>query len=91
MGELISDFAEWLKDVLLWVPRKLWAELLDGLAAILSAIPVPDFVSVAQGALSSLPSSVVFFLDKFEFASGVSMIMGAYLLRFLIRRIPLIG
>ena len=91
MGEMLSDFAKWLADLLLWVPRKLWAELLDGLASIVEAIPVPDFVSTAQSAFASIPSSVLFFADKFAVAEGVAMILAAYGLRFVIRRIPLIG
>lgn len=91
MGELLSDFAQWLIDTLLWLPRKLWAELLDGLATLVESMPVPDFVTTAQSAFSGIPSSVLFFLDKFAFAEGLAMVLSAYLLRFLLRRIPLIG
>ncbi|MNZ27766.1 hypothetical protein D3C78_449880 [compost metagenome] len=91
MGEILSDFGKWLVDVLLWVPRTLWAELLEGLSGLIAAIPVPGFVTTAQSAFASIPSSVLFFLDKFEFSAGIAMIMSAYVLRFVIRRIPLIG
>jgi hypothetical protein len=91
MGELLSDFAGWLKDVLLWVPRKLWSELLDGLAALLTAIPTPDFVIQAQAAMGGIPSNVVFFASKFAVPESIAMALAAYAIRFLIRRIPLIG
>lgn len=91
MGDLLSDFAQWLKDVLLWVPRKLWSELLDGLAALLTAIPTPDFVIQAQNAFGGLPASVVFFATKFAVPECIAMALAAYAIRFLIRRIPLIG
>ncbi len=88
---MLSDFATWLKDVLLWVPRKLWAELLDGLASILAAIPVPGFVNDAQNAFGSLSPGIVFFASKFAVPEILSMVIAAYGLRFLIRRIPIIG
>jgi len=91
MGDLLSDFAEWLMDLLLWVPRKLWAELLDGLATLFEAIPVPDFIATAQSVFNGIPSTMLFFLDKFAFGEGVAMVLSAYLLRFLLRRIPIIG
>lgn len=91
MADYLSDFAEWLKELLLWIPRKLWAELLDGLAAMLTAIPVPDFVTQAQAAFSGIPSSVIFFATKFAVPEAVGMALAAYGLRFLIRRIPFIG
>lgn len=91
MADMLAGFAEWLKEVLLWVPRKLWAELLDGLAAILSAIPVPDFVITAQSAFAGLPSGVVFFANKFAVPEILGMVIAAYVIRFLIRRIPVVG
>ena len=91
MGQILSDFATWLLDLLLWVPRKLWAELLEGLATLVEGLPVPGFIATAQSAFDGIPSSVVFFLDKFAFAEGVAMVLSAYVLRFVLRRIPLIG
>lgn len=91
MGDLLSGFATWLKDVLLWVPRKLWAELLDGLAAMLTAIPVPDFVNTAKDAFTNIPPGVVFFASKFGVPEILSMVIAAYVVRFLIRRIPVVG
>ena len=91
MGDLLGDFASWLKDLLLWVPRKLWAELLDGFAALLTAIPVPDFVHTAQSAFGGIPTSVIFFATKFAVPEAIAMALAAYGIRFLIRRIPVIG
>lgn len=88
---MLSDFATWLKDVLLWVPRKLWAELLEALAAVIQAIPVPDFFQTAKSAFTSIPPSVLFFAAKFAVPEGLTMILAAYALRFVLRRIPLIG
>ena len=94
MSSLI-DFLEsiltWLKDLLLWLPRKLTELVLDGLAALIEAIPVPDFLSSAPGFLGGIDPTLVFFLNGFAFAEGLTIIFSAYVLRFLIRRLPIVG
>lgn len=87
----MDDLLQFLKDVLLWVPRKLWAEMLDGLAALLESIPVPDFVQQAQDAFGGIGGNVLFFAQKLAVGEGITMILAALVLRFLLRRIPLIG
>ena len=42
-------------------------------------------------ALTSIPASVWYFLDLMNFSMGVSTVLAAYVTRFIIRRIPLIG
>lgn len=87
----MDDLMQFLKDVLLWVPRKLWAEMLDVLADLLESIPTPDFVLQAKDAFASIGGNVLFFAQKFAVGEGITMILAALLLRFLLRRIPLIG
>ena len=91
MADWINTALEWLKELFLWLPRKLWSELLEALSAVISAIPVPDFVYQAQGAFASLSGNVLFFAQKFALGEGITMILAAYALRFIIRRIPIIG
>lgn len=64
---------------------------------------VTEFVSVLQssgllpsagsinGALGGIPSSVWYFLDLFNFSMGFSALLSAWVARFIIRRIPVIG
>lgn len=87
----MADLMQFLKDVLLWVPRKLWAEILDGLASLLESIPTPDFVLQAKDAFAGIGGNVLFFAQKLAVGEGITMILAALLLRFLLRRIPLIG
>jgi hypothetical protein len=47
--------------------------------------------SALTSALTSIPSSVWYFLDLMNFSMGVSMVLSAYVTRFIIRRIPVIG
>jgi len=88
---MLSDFAEWLKDLLLWVPLKLWELLLDGLAGVLEAMPVPSFINSAQGYMNGIGGNVLWMLNVFAVPEGMAMVMSALLLRFVLRRIPFIG
>ena len=81
----------WFKDLLLWIPRKLVELVLDGLASLFELIPVPDFFSDASGYLSSLDSELMYFMAAFRFDDGLTIVMSAFILRFLIRRLPVIG
>jgi hypothetical protein len=60
-----------------------------------------EFVSVVQtwlpdgsavsGAFGALPPSIWYFLSVFAVPQGISLIVPAYITRFAIRRIPLLG
>jgi len=91
MWSYIEKFAEWLKDLLLYLPRKLWAELLDSFASMIEALGVPAFIQQAQSAFDGIPPVMIFFATKFAVPEGVAMLLAALVLRFLLRRIPLIG
>lgn len=89
--DFLSDMLVWLKDLLLWLPNKLAELILDGLAALIEAIPVPSWLSNAPTFLGNIDPTVAFFLEGFQFAQGLLIVFAAYVLRFLIRRIPVIG
>lgn len=91
LGGKFEEILEWVKDFFLWVPRKLWEEMLDGIASFFEALPVPDFIIQATNAFSGIGGNVLFFAQKFAVGEGIAMVLAAYLLRFLLRRIPLIG
>lgn len=78
-------------EVLLWIPRKIFELVMAALAALIQAIPVPDFVNQIPSLFSSLPQGVLWGFYLFNFAAGVAIIVSAYVIRFLIRRIPIIG
>lgn len=78
--ELITDFPEWLFE-----------QVALQIVAFFQALPVPSFMVTAGNAFQGIPSSVLFFLGAFHVGPGVTMILGAYLLRFILRRIPIIG
>lgn len=88
---MLDEFAQWLKDTLLWIPRKLWAEMLEALSGLIDAIPVPDFINTASGYMHGIPSGILWTLNMFAVPEGMLMIGAALVLRFVLRRIPLIG
>lgn len=47
--------------------------------------------SSLNGALSGISASTAYFLDVFALQSGLSLVVSAYVTRFVIRRIPVIG
>lgn len=87
----ISSSLEWVYDFTLWVPHKLVEKLLDGLASFLVAIPVPEFFGAAASGLAAVPPGVAFFVSFAQIPQGIGMVLSAYGLRFIVRRIPLIG
>jgi hypothetical protein len=48
-------------------------------------------VQALDSAFSGLPSGILYFLDFFAVDVGVSFVISAYISRFLIRRLPVIG
>lgn len=88
---ILGDALQWLYDLLLFIPRTLWAELLQGLAAIIAAIPVPDFVASVGAYWSGVPSDIMFFVAPLRLGTGLAMLGTAYGVRFLIRRLPFVG
>jgi hypothetical protein len=44
-----------------------------------------------SGALGGIPASVWYFMDLFNVSAGIPIILSAYVTRFVIRRIPVIG
>lgn len=89
--EWIGDALQWIYDFLLWLPRKLWQQLLEAFAAFFAAIPVPGFMTLAASYASSVPAEALWALDLFAVSTGLQMVLSALLLRFLIRRLPLVG
>lgn len=91
LWDAIKNFASWLLDVLLWVPLKLWELFLDIFASLLESIPVPDFVTNAGLYMGSIPPTVWYFASIVRFDYGLSVVLGASIIRFVIRRLPVIG
>ena len=58
---------------------------------VLSSSGVLPSASALAGSLGGMSSAVWYFLDLFNFSFGLPVILTAYVSRFIIRRIPIIG
>lgn len=54
-------------------------------------VPLLPNAGSLSNALGNIPASVWFFLDVFNFSAGFQIVITAYVTRFIIRRIPVIG
>lgn len=85
----MEEFALWLLDVLLWLPRQLFGLMLDGLVGVIAAIPVPDWVQYLD--LGSGAAAMGWAFGVVRLKEGVAIVLGAYFIRFTIRRLPWFG
>ncbi|HTF85331.1 MAG TPA: hypothetical protein VL987_12185 [Cellvibrio sp.] len=85
----VSCGATWLRDEMHHFALWLYESLLGGLASMFEAIPVPGFF--ASLSTIQIPPGVGFFASAFEIPAGLAIITSAYVARFFLRRIPVIG
>lgn len=86
-----SGALEWVYSLVVWVPRKFYQLLTDGLASTVEAFPPLDAAnSFTQNAASAF-SGAGYFIDLFAVQQGLALLVSALVLRFLLRRIPFIG
>lgn len=90
-SDKFSELLQWVYDFFQWLGQTIFAGIMDALASVLEAIPVPAFFNQAAGFFDNIPDSVAYFLNMFAVGEGIAMILAALVLRFLIRRIPIIG
>lgn len=90
----LIDFLEqilgWLEEYLIEWPKKIFEAIVDGLVQVLEAIPVPEWLTGVE-ILGGLDPGIAYFAEALMLSEGLAIILGAYVLRFLIRRIPVIG
>lgn len=89
--EFLERILEWLLEVLLWVPHKLFDLVMDAFASIIEAIPVPSVMENLGSLVAGLDSSIAYFAGPLQIGTGMTWVFSALVLRFLIRRIPVIG
>ncbi|HEJ5845481.1 DUF2523 domain-containing protein [Pseudomonas aeruginosa] len=94
----IDEFFKWVQDafdyfgeLLPVLPEYVFHRMTSAVVKFFEWLPVPDFFVTAGNAFQGIPPSVVYFANAFQIGPGVTMVLGAYLLRFILRRIPIIG
>lgn len=89
--DFIGGFFGYLVDVLIWVPRWVVSRVFDALLSIINAIEAPAWLGNIDSLFAGIPSGVWWFASVGQFGFGLSLIGSALLLRFVIRRLPIIG
>lgn len=82
---------DWMFDeirvLFVWISE----QVLGALVYLLGLIPVPNWAQNPDGFGAAIPSSVWFFASAANLDFGAGIIASAYAIRFLIRRLPVIG
>ena len=87
----IVAFANYLKDLLLYIPHQIFALFCLDLVSFLSIIPVPSFINDAHTYMQSAYNYVGFWFNILNLGTGFMIIISSMVLKFLIRRIPFVG
>ncbi|MDY6948556.1 MAG: DUF2523 family protein [Pseudomonadota bacterium] len=87
----LEDVLTWLKDLFVYIPLKIWQSVLDALAGLIEAIPVPAFMENLSSLVGALDPGIAYFVGPLNLGIGISMMLSAYVIRFLIRRLPVVG
>lgn len=87
LGDAYDALIDFFKDLPEWV----FSKLVDAVVEFFNSLPVPDFMANVSNTFNVIPPVIVYFAQPFNIGYGVTVVLGAYLLRFIVRRIPIIG
>lgn len=85
----LQDAWGWVVDFFTWLGMSIFSGVVKAVTVVLAAIPVPDWFQNID--FSGVPPAVAYFGEPFRFGTGIGIMVSAYTIRFLIRRIPVIG
>jgi len=72
-----------------WLAQAVFSGIVSALTVVLAAIPVPTWFENLD--FSGVHPAVAFFGEPFRIGYGIGVVTSALVIRFLIRRIPVIG
>jgi len=87
----LQDAFDSVIDFIETLPQWIFSEVAEGIVSFFNAIPVPSFFRQAASSMQSIPPEVLFFAHMFRLDFGVTTVLVAFMLRFVIRRLPIIG
>lgn len=61
--------------------------IIDFIASVIALIPVPGFISNLPSLFSSIPASVIYFLEPFQIHIGLPMMVSAFVFRSIYMRL----
>lgn len=86
-----QSIADWFVDIVQSLFQWLFDGVLSALASLVEAIPVPGWLQSGAGLFSGISSDIAWFASAVNLSFGLTVVVSAYGIRFLIRRIPVIG
>ena len=94
----MTGFGEWLLSILeqilqfiVDIPLAIGDWLWQGVLALMSSSIILSLLQSAGELFSTIDPSVWYFMGIMQLPYGITAVTSAYLLRFLVRRIPFIG
>jgi hypothetical protein len=89
LKDFFTGFKDWLYEILLYIPQKLFDLLLQGLLVVIDSLPLPDFM-VQYNITNYIHSDIMFFLVNSGMDVALPIVGSAYIFYFF-RRILTLG
>jgi hypothetical protein len=96
--DIFLSIIEWLYDLVLWVPQNIFYQIMDALGHTVASagdlVCVSACINAVNGistAFNNFPPIARLAFPYLHLSTGIELIVCAYLVRFVIRRIPFIG
>ncbi len=87
LKQVFGDLAQFFIDMFLSILDWIWA----GFMSVLDGLPIASTAEQAAHLFDAIPSVVWYFMNMLSIQYGLPIVLGAYLIRFFIRRLPVIG
>lgn len=87
MKDFFSDFYNFVVDFFLWILD----QIVNLGFLLLEAIPSPDFFQDLEGYANAIDPDVLYWVAPLNIPAGLGIIMTAYTIRFVLKRIPFVG
>jgi len=84
---IIEQLASWVIEIFLQVCVWFWSALLD----LLDAFGLADQIRDTAALFDNIPDSVWYFMNFGQVQYGLGVTLVAYVIRFAIRRLPIVG
>lgn len=85
IGCLTDSWYQGLKDFAL----DTYQFIVMSFADLIDLIPIPDFFDDMQ--TYTVPANLAFFVEPFQLEYGIGIVVSAYIARFIVRRLPVVG
>lgn len=89
--QFLGNMLEWVVDFFQWLVVKVFLLIFEALVFVLGLIPVPEWMESLAGNAAAISPTILYFAAPLQLGTGLAWIVSAYVLRFLIRRLPVIG